>query len=271
LLVSISGATQDPAPRQAESKPAESKPAEADDVRDVPSKDTFCNKNESQRYFLIGPVGPADKPPDRPGEKPKPPKNGYTLLVVMPGGDGGADFHSFVKRVAKHAAGGEFLVAQLVSKYWSKSQKIVWPTKGNPVPSMEFTTEQFAEAVIAEISKQQKIDPKRVYTLSWSSSGPAAYAIAFQQKTAVRGSLIAMSVFNAEQLPPAKNAAARKFYLLHSPADETCKFEFAEKAQKQLQDAGARVTLEKYDGGHGWKGPVYDMISKGLRWLEAEK
>jgi predicted esterase len=234
-------------------------PKEPDDIADVPSKDLRCGKNEKQRYFLIGPR-----------KDVKPPKDGFGLLVVMPGGDGLADFLAFVKRIAKNAAGDGYVVAEPVAVRWTKSQEIIWPTKKNPAAKMEFTTEEFVDAVIADAAKQQKIDPKKVYTLSWSSSGPAAYAIALREKTPVRGSFIAMSVYNKDLLPPIAAAKGRPFYLLHSPDDDVCKFSFAEDAKKDLEGAGAKVALEKYDGGHGWHGPVFPMIKKGIEWLEKQ-
>jgi predicted esterase len=235
-------------------------PKEDEDIADVPSQDLRCGKNEKQRYFRIGPR-----------KDVKPPKEGFGLLVVLPGGGGTADFLGFVKRIAKHAAGDKYLVVQPVAVMWVKSQETVWPTKMNSVPSMQFSTEEFVEAVIAETSKQQKIDPKKIFTLSWSSSGPAAYAISLREKTPVRGSFIAMSVFVPTLLPPLGAAKAKPYYLLHSPSDEVCKFSFAEDAKKQLEKAGASVELVKYEGGHGWHGPVYPMIRKGLDWLEIAK
>ena len=231
-----------------------------DDTKDLPVQDLRCGKNEKQRYFLIGPRKEA-----------KTPKDGFGLLVVMPGGDGSAEFHPFVKNIALHGAGDSFLTAQLVSVKWKPDQTIIWPTKGNPVPKMEFTTEEFAEAVIAEGRKTQKIDPERIYTLSWSSSGPAAYAISLREKTPVRGSFIAMSVFHPNELGSLKSAAGRAYYLLHSPEDKTCPFRDSEEALKALEKAGAKATLEKYEGGHGWNGPVFPMIKKGLAWLDESR
>ena len=58
-------------------------PPGQDDVADVPSEDLRAKGDEQKRYFLIG----AD-------EKAKAPKGGYKLLLVMPGGDGSADFNA---------------------------------------------------------------------------------------------------------------------------------------------------------------------------------
>jgi predicted esterase len=116
---------------------------------------------------------------------------------------------------------------------------LVWPTRLNPVAKMEFTTEEFVAAVIADAAKKHKLDPRAVFTLSWSSSGPAAYAIALQDKTPVTGSLVAMSVFKPDSLPPLAKAKGRPFYILHSPDDKVCPFRMAEAARDELTKAGA--------------------------------
>src|SRR5262249_32439925 len=157
------------------------------------------------RYFLIGPKKNA-----------KPPAEGYGLFVIMPGGDGGTDFHPFVKRIYKHALSDRYLAAQPIALQWTPGQEIVWPTKTNPVAKMKFSTEEFIEAVIEDVAKKHKLERTRVFTLSWSSSGPAAYAVSLQTKHGVRGSFIAMSVFNPKFLPPLKAAKGHTYYLYHS-------------------------------------------------------
>ncbi len=66
--------------------------AAQEDVADVVSRDLRAGKDEHQRYFLIGPAKAA-----------RPARKGYGLLVVLPGGDGSAEFHPFVKRIYKNA------------------------------------------------------------------------------------------------------------------------------------------------------------------------
>lgn len=231
--------------------------AAQDDVADVPSEELQVGKNENMQYFLIG----AEK-----GEKG--PSKGYGLVVIMPGGGGGRDFHAFVKRIYKNALPGGYLVAQPIAIKWTPAQVIVWPVKKNPVTKMEFTTEEFVEAVIKDVKKKHRIDKKRVFTLSWSSSGPAAYAISLQDKTAVKGAYIAMSVFKPDYLPSLKNARGRAFFIDHSPEDTMCPYAHAEDAVKKLKKAKAKVTLETYEGGHGWHGNIYGRIQKGIKWLE---
>jgi RNA polymerase sigma factor (sigma-70 family) len=230
------------------------------DVADVPAQELRAAGDADKRYYLLGPKKDA-----------KPPAEGYGLLVILPGGDGGADFHPFVKRIYKNALSDQYVAAQLVAPRWTADQQIVWPTKTNPVAKMKFSTEEFVEAVIEDVAKKRKLDRKRVFTLSWSSSGPAAYAASLQDKRSVTGSFVAMSVFNPRFLPPLKGAKGHAYYLYHSPADRVCPYRMAEQAKNSLAANGAKVRLETYEGGHGWRGNVYDDIRNGVDWLEKNR
>ena len=126
----------------------------------------------------------------------------------------------------------------------------------------------FVESVVADVANRVKIDPRYVFTLSWSSGGPAAYAIALQENTAITGSYIVMSVFNPEYLPPLENAKGRFFAIQHSPEDRICPFRMAKEAETQLTEHGARVKFTEYPGGHGWHGNVYGRIRENLAWLK---
>jgi predicted esterase len=226
------------------------------DIADIASKELHAEGDLNKRYFLIGA-----------GKDAKPPKEGYNLIVIMPGGGGGDNFHPFVRRIYKNALGNNFLVAQPVAFKWHTSQKIVWPTKVHPIHSQKFATEDFIEAVIQDVKKHYKINKRNIFTLSWSSSGPAAYAISLQKSTQVKGSFIAMSVFRRNWLPPLDTAKGHIYYLLHSPEDKICPFSQAEQAKVELTEAGAIVQLDTYKGGHGWHGDVYSNIQRGITWL----
>jgi RNA polymerase sigma factor (sigma-70 family) len=227
------------------------------DVADIPSQELQAAGDANKRYFLIGP---------RKGGTP--PAEGYRLLVILPGGDGSADFHPFVKRMHKNALSDRYLAAQPIAVRWTPGQEIVWPTKTNPVADMKFSTEEFVDAVIKDVTKKHKVDRTRVFTLSWSSSGPAAYATSLQAGRAVTGSFIAMSVFNPKFLPPLKQAKGHAYYLYHSPGDRVCPYRMAKEASKSLAENGAKVRLETYEGNHGWTGDVYNDIRQGIEWLE---
>lgn len=230
--------------------------AQADDVADIASEERRVGDDEHKRYFLIGSRRVEQQP-----------KAGFGLIVILPGGSGSADFHPFVKRIYKNSFPPGFLAAQPVAVKWTESQKVVWPTAILPVEKMQFTTEEFVASVIDDVDKQHKLDPRRVFTLSWSSSGPAAYAISLANKK-VAGSFIAMSVYQPDLLPPLESSKGRGYFLYHSPDDRVCPFRMAEQAVKDLDKAGGKVKLLTYAGGHGWRGPLYDNIRDGIDWLE---
>lgn len=229
-----------------------------DDVADVPIRELRAGEVQEMRYFLIGAEEDAEAP-----------KQGFRLLLVMPGGDGSADFRSFVQRIWKHVLSERYLIAQLVAPQWSEEQaeKLVWPTARNPWPKAEFTTETFLQEVIADVEERHELDLEHVYTLSWSSSGPAAYAYSLTKGTRVTGSFVAMSVFKPDQLPKLSAAKGQAYYLLHSP-DDFIPIRMAEDARKKLAKARAEVVLQTYEGGHGWHGDVFGMLREGLAWLE---
>jgi predicted esterase len=230
--------------------------AAQDDVADVVSQDLRAGKDKHKRYFLI-------KPP----KSVKAPNKGYGLLVVLPGGDGSADFHPFIKRISKNAVPGGYVLAQPVAVKWTPEQEIVWPTDKNRAPGMKFSTEEFVEAVIRDVRGRVKVDPERTFTLTWSSSGPAAYAASLRSKK-IAGSFIAMSVFKPDLLPPLKKARGHAYFLYHSPDDRVCPFRMAEQAARELKKSGATVKLATYEGGHGWRGNLYGNIREGIEWLE---
>jgi predicted esterase len=224
---------------------------------EVASEKRKAGDDENKQYFLIG----ASK--DR-----KTPKDGFGLVVIMPGGDGSAEFHPFVKRLFQNALPDGYLAVQPVAVKWTDEQEIVWPTAKLKAEKMKFTTEEFVAAVIADVGKEYKLDPKRTFTLAWSSSGPAAYAISMQEKPVVAGSLIAMSVFRPDWLPELKAAKGHAYYLYHSPDDRVCPFRMAAAAEKRLKEEGAEITLARYEGGHGWRGNTFDDVRAGIEWLE---
>jgi len=123
------------------------------------------------------------------------------------------------------------------------------------------------EAVIKDVKKRYKINERNVFTLSWSSSGAAAYAISMQNETAVRGSYIMGSVFRRHWLPPLEKAKGHVYLIDHSPEDKVCPFSHAKDAQVSLEDVGAIVRLSTYKGGHGWHGDTYGRIRSGISWL----
>ncbi len=229
-----------------------------EDVAHVGSQDLRAAGDELKRYFLIGPH-----------EGEKAPGMGWKLLLVLPGGDGSAEFLPFVKRVFDKSVPHGWLAAQLVAPKWDEkqAQQLVWPTERSPWSGMKFSTEAFIDAVVEDVKKQHELDGRCVFTLSWSSGGPAAYAAALREKTPITGSFVAMSVFHPKKLD-LEHARGHAFYLYQSPDDKVCRLSFAKAARKALKAAGSGVKLVEYEGGHGWHGNVFGDVRAGLKWLE---
>jgi predicted esterase len=228
-----------------------------DDVADVPSQDLRVAGNEQQHYFLIG-VKDGQKAPEK----------GYGLLLILPGGDGSADFNPFIKRIWQNALPQGYLVAQLVAVPSNNQNQIVWPTAKSHDPKQKFTSEDFIAGVIKEVAAKHKIDDSKIFALGWSSGGPAVYAATLMKGSLIKGAFIAMSVFFPNQLPPLAGAKDKPIFLLQSPDDQVTKYLFAKNAEKQLKVAGAKVKLMDYPGGHGWQGDVFGNIQAGMEWLE---
>lgn len=223
-------------------------------------EDVKIDGDARKRYLVHGP-----------GKDAKALASGWKVLVVMPGGDGSAEFSPFVGRIRENVLGNDWLVVQIVAPVWEKGQaeKLVWPTKLNPWPKIDFTCEELFAAVLADVGKSWKLDPKYLFTLAWSSSGTLAYTLGLQEKTPVTGTFVAMSVFKPENLPSLKEARGRSFYILHSPED-FIPIKMAEDARDQLTKKGAKVEYATYAGGHGWHGDVFGTIGKGIGWLEKQ-
>ncbi|MBN1420069.1 MAG: hypothetical protein JXP34_14915 [Planctomycetes bacterium] len=237
--------------------------AEPADIADVPSEEVRLSAKGAKKgapeasTFLIGPKKDA-----------KAPEKGFALLVVLPGGDGSRDFLPFVKRIYKNALGDDWVAAQPIAPAWNRSKEIVWPVRATRGRGAVPAAEDLVAASIADAGKRVKIDPARVYLLAWSSGGPAAYAISLDRRKTVTGFFIAMSVFKPQELGSLTQAKGQAYYLLHSPDDRVCPFRMAQEAEQVLPKAGAKVKLATYDGGHGWRGPVYDWIREGVAWLD---
>jgi predicted esterase len=245
-------------PKNPPARPAPDDPLA--DIADVPARELRAGSDEMKRYFLIG------------GGQAAPPAGGYGLLIVLPGGDGSADFHPFIRRMHKNVLKDRWLIAQAVAPKWDGAQfdRVVWPTASLPYPAARFTTEDFIRAIVAEVRAREKIDPRRVFLLGWSSGGPPCYAMATRPDSGVTGAFVAMSVFRPDDLPTIEAARGRAFYLLQSPEDRITPMRFAEAAERALQAAGAKVRLRRYEGGHGWHGDVWAMIGEGISWLDRQ-
>lgn len=226
------------------------------DLADVPALDLRIADDDMKRYFLIGNI-----------ESPTTRKVGRRVLVVMPGGDGSAAFSPFIRRIYQRTLNDEWVIAQVVAPKWGRGQTVVWPTQLQPFPKARFSTEQLIDDVIDDVAARCLIDPSEVYVLAWSSSGPAAYSIAFSENPRIAGAFIAMSVFHSGEYSKTVTTPTHGFYLLQSPEDKVTLFKHAEGARDFLVSIGANVKLTEYAGGHGWHGKPFEMLSEGINWL----
>jgi len=259
------------------------------DVLTVASADVRAGFDNDKRYFLIGNAKENSAPAD-----------GYKLLVIIPGGDGGSEFNLFARRVWKNgltevpaggagdAGGSGWIVAQMVAPKWDDQQfeRLVWPLEKVPyrgqTKKSKFSTEEFADAVVSDVKGRVDIDAKNVYVLGWSGGGSACYSLMLRDKTPFAGAFIAMSTFKPEHTAGLQNVTPptapttkdgptkRRIYILHSEQDTTVPFRWASEANDMLRKSKGDVTLQRYEGGHGWKGDVFATIRTGMQWLTSE-
>ena len=206
------------------------------DVADVPAQDLTVGGNLKMQYYLIGAAAGAAAP-DEP----------YGLLVVLPGGDGSADFNPFLRRLHKHALGSHWLLAQAVAPQWDDKQfdKAVWPTAGLPYAGAKFTTEEFIEGIIADARARTKIDARRIFLLGWSSGGPACYATMLRKKSPVTGAFIAMSVFKPGQMPVLANAKDKSVFCCNRRMTVSHPCGLPKMPKRRLAAAGAKGPAQK--------------------------
>jgi hypothetical protein len=228
----------------------------ADDVASIPSKAFYAGGNRNMLYVVSGPAGSA-------------PAGGYKVLLVLPGGDGSIDFHTFIKRIQLNALPEGYLVAHLVAPKYAGSSKVVWPVKATQATATSpIVIEEFIETVVGELKANYKVDAKKVFALGWSSSGPALYSYISNKPRSVTGVYVAMSVYHSQDMGPLENVRGFPVYILHSPDDKTCPLVLAQKARSTLTEAGAKVGWDTYSGGHGWVEDPYGHIRSGIAFLE---
>ena len=229
-----------------------------EDVADVPAEDLRVEGQPDMRYFLIGAEAEAQAPED-----------GWKLLFVLPGGDGGPSYTNFARRVHMHAAPRDYLVVQLVAPEWERGQfeECVWPTKTEPWEGAPFTTEDFVRRAMFDVRARVPIDREHVYCLGWSEGGPAAYAATLTKNPVVTGAIVAMSGFDPLALPTLTRADGMRYWLLQSPDDNVTPIDDARRAEELLAQNGGTVELVTYEGGHGWRGDVYGHLRAGIEWL----
>jgi len=197
----------------------------------------------------------------------------YRLLLILPGGSGGAEFLPFCANVLTLAGvPKDIVVAELVAPVWDKDEALalVWPSRAIPSARAKFTSEDFVDAVIDDVGGQVNVRPGHVFTLGWSSSGHVLYSSSFENPK-IRGSFIAMSRFFPVLRPAAEKARGKRYYFWHSPDDLVCPYGEAEAAAALLAEHGASTVVRSYRGGHGWVPFTFygDRIREALEWFSA--
>ena len=228
------------------------------DTAEMKVQELHAGGDKQKHYFVI------QHSADAPAE-------GWRLLFVLPGGSGDAQFHPFVTRIAKHAVPNNYLVVQLAAPVWTpeQAQNLVWPLDRKLAREIKFSTPEFFQAVRKEVSAKYKVDSRYLFTLTWSSSGPVGYALSLDPKSGVTGTFVAMSVFQPRNLPSLTAAKGHRYFIYHS-AQDFIPITQAETARDSLQQAGAKVQFQTYQGGHGWHGNIFGDIRSGIQWLEQE-
>ena len=239
--------------------------AEAQELNQpVTTEERFVGGDLQKRYFVIRHRLLSAETPKK-----------YGLLLILPGGTGGADFLPFCANVIT-ALGvpRDFIAAELVAPVWGKlsDSTIVWPSRAFPDKQARFTSEDFVDSVIRDVGKLYPIRDGWVFTLGWSSSGHVLYSSSFENPK-IRGSFIAMSRFQPIWFQHPQNAKGKRYYLWHSPDDAVCPYAESEFAALFLGKLGASTVHRSYGGGHGWLPFTFyaDRIREALEWFRASE
>ncbi len=223
-----------------------------------PAEQRTIDGDEKQSYFQIGPREGATMP-----------ESGWKVMLILPGGDGSADFHPFCRRIHMHALPEDYVAVQLVAPVWSDDEnRVVWPSEKLNPQDGEFTTEQFIKAAVEDLKTCTEIDEQNVFALGWSSGGPPLYVNSVLDDSPVTGTFVAMSVFHPQNISDISGAEGHPYFILHSPGDWIPIDRHARVAVEQLGNAGAKTRLQLYSGGHGWVDDPYGNIRRGIQWLQ---
>lgn len=221
-------------------------------------QDRIAGGDPMKRYFLIQ------------HKRQNPPKE-FGLLLVLPGGPGNAEFLPFCANVlTEYGVPNDVLAAELVAPVWNTNESVnlVWPGKALPSKFAKFTSEEFIDSVINDVSQQYKIHEGWIFTLGWSSSGHALYSASVENPK-IRGSFIAMSRFQTNWLAHPENARGKRYYFWHSPDDRICPFAECQRAASFLSKMGASTIVKTYEGGHGWQPMTFycDRLNEAIDWF----
>ncbi|MGE0143440.1 MAG: hypothetical protein AB7I19_10360 [Planctomycetota bacterium] len=220
------------------------------------AQERSIDRLERSRYFLIPPRAVETVSESR------------QLLVVLPGGDGSAEFLPFVENGIAHQVSDDCVVAMLTATKWTDDQNTIWASDHSPVKGMGYTTEAFVNAVVETLSKEFSVQPAAVAVLAWSSSGPTIYSMLVDSKAPFTKGYVAMSVW-PKHLRKGKldGARGRRLVLDQSPQDTRTPFHHVRAAHAALAKARATVRVNVYEGGHGWVDMPLPRLRDSIAWL----
>ena len=165
-----------------------------------------------------------------------------------------------------------FLDPDQLLEYHNGIMSFVGPSVPFSNPDINGAAEWIAACaieVVEDAGSVYKIEDGEVFTLSWSSGGPAAY-LGAATRSEVKGHFVAMSVFREAWLPRRLNRfRGQRFFLYHSPEDPVCLIALAEAAKVRLEKEGAEVKWRTYSGGHGWApgNDHFAVVREALAWM----
>lgn len=188
------------------------------------------------------------------------------LVVVLGGGSGGPETIGLGRMVDRFVERGSCLVVQPVAFYWSRSQRIVWPTHFVTVPDALVTTEEWVTNVVESMLGSEVDASGRVYLIGWSSSGPAVYSL-LTKADFVAGAIVAGSVFDKRDVSQHTAIDDRRLFIYHSPFDSVVGIDNAYAARDYFNSVGLDVFIREHIYGHSGK-DNYSMLVEGMSWIK---
>ena len=110
---------------------------------EAPSQKLRAGGDENKQYFLIGAT-----------KGKKAPKDGFGLVVIMPGGDGSAEFHPFVKRLYEYALPEGYLAAQPIAMKWTRLSR---PADAEPMALIGNTQRTLRRCVVGILHRRGRV------------------------------------------------------------------------------------------------------------------
>ncbi len=232
----------------------------------------LINDDPQRAYWLLCPayIGP---PTAQAGLPQLPRKATFGLIVALAGGSGnGEDLTDFWQDAIQKSLKDGYFVALPIAPKWAANQPAAWLTQQNvgQVKDARFTTEQFLDEVITDVSSRYPIDRNRLFLHGVAEGGLAAYACSLNPVTPFRGFYILSSAFRTSQLPPLTNARGRHYLLQQSKEDKLAPYFQATAAEELLRKQSAVVKLLTYKGDHGYKfaDNPWEQVAQAVTWLE---